>query len=39
MPQQQTRWTLAALKRAVPCYWEYSLSGIWQGTSCAGGGA
>jgi transposase len=30
MPQQQTRWTLAALKRAVPCYWEYSLSGIWR---------
>jgi transposase len=30
IPQQQTRWTLAALQAAVPEFWGYSLSGIWR---------
>lgn len=30
IPQQQTRWTLAALQRAVPAFWGHSLSGIWR---------
>lgn len=28
--QAQTRWTLAALRAAVPSYWEYSRSGVWR---------
>jgi transposase len=28
--QQQTRWTLRALRDGVPSYWAYSLSGVWR---------
>lgn len=30
LPQPQTRWTLRALRDGVPCYWQYSLSGVWR---------
>jgi hypothetical protein len=30
LPRPQTRWTLRALRDAVPCYWAYSLSGVWR---------
>lgn len=30
IPQQQTRWTLAAVRKAWPSFWRYSLSGVWR---------
>jgi hypothetical protein len=30
LPQAQSRWTLRALRDGVPCFWRYSLSGVWR---------
>jgi hypothetical protein len=30
VPQPQTRWTLRALRDGLPCFWAYSLSGVWR---------